>query len=320
MKIKYAVLALIAGLCVNAPGIAQTYPSKPIRMLVAFPAGGSADIVARQVTEEVTKATGMNFVIENRTGAGGNIAFEAITKADPDGYTLLFSTPGLAINPSLYSKASFKSSDVTPVSLVGEAPLLLMVRPALPAKTVQELIAASKAAPDAIRFGSAGSGSSSHLAGEVFRSRSGMQYLHVPYRGGGPVFVDIVGNRVDMTFLPIAESLPYVVDNRLRAIGQTGTKRASIAPNIPTLAELGVKGYAVSTWYMLVGPPKLPKNVVDTLYKNFSAALNNPELRKKLDARGVTILNEDPAKTAAFLKAESENWAKIIKSANIKVD
>jgi tripartite-type tricarboxylate transporter receptor subunit TctC len=320
MKIKYALLAIAAGLCVNAPSMAQNYPSKPIRVLVAFPAGGSADIVARQVTEEVTKSTGMNFVIENRTGAGGNIAFEALTKAEPDGYTLLFSTPGLAINPSLYAKATFKSSDTTPISLVGEAPLLLMVRPTLAAKTVQELVAASKAAPDAIRFGSAGSGSSSHLAGEVFRNLSGMQYLHVPYRGGGPVFVDIVGNRVDMTFLPIAESLPYVVDNRLRAIGQTGTKRASIAPNIPTLAELGVKGYSVSTWYMLVGPPKLPKNIVDTLYKNFSTALNNPELRKKMDDRGVTILNEDPAKTAAFLKAESESWANIIKSANIKVD
>jgi len=320
MKIKNVLLAVVAGLCVQAPVLAQTYPSKPIRMLVAFPAGGSADIVARQVVEEVTKSTGMNFIIENRTGAGGNIAFEAITKADPDGYTLLFSTPGLAINPSLYSKVNYKANDVTAISLVGEAPLLLMVRPALPAKTVQELVAASKAAPDAIRFGSAGSGSSSHLAGEVFRNLSGMQYLHVPYRGGGPVFVDIVGNRVDMTFLPIAESLPYVVDNRLRAIGQTGTKRASIAPNIPTLAELGVKGYAVSTWYMLVGPPKLPKNVVDTLYKNFSAALNQPELRKKLDDRGVTILNEDPAKTTAFLKAETESWAKIIQSANIKVD
>ena len=320
MKIKYAVLALAAGLCVNAPSMAQNYPSKPIRVLVAFPAGGSADIVARQVTEEVSKSTGMNFVIENRTGAGGNIAFESLTKAEPDGYTLLFSTPGLAINPSLYTKASFKSSDTTPISLVGDAPLLLMVRPKLAAKTVQELIAASKAAPDAIRFGSAGSGSSSHLAGEVFRNLSGMQYLHVPYRGGGPVFVDIVGNRVDMTFLPIAESLPYVVDNRLRAIGQTGTKRASIAPNIPTLAELGVQGYAVSTWYMLVGPPKLPKNIVDTLYKNFSAALNQPSLRKKMDDRGVTILNENPAKTAAFLKAESASWANIIKSANIKVD
>ncbi|MDO9023270.1 tripartite tricarboxylate transporter substrate-binding protein [Zwartia sp.] len=320
MKIKNVLLAVVAGLCVQAPVLAQTYPSKPIRMLVAFPAGGSADIVARQVVEEVTKSTGMNFIIENRTGAGGNIAFEAITKADPDGYTLLFSTPGLAINPSLYSKVNYKANDVTAISLVGEAPLLLMVRPALPAKTVQELVAASKAAPDAIRFGSAGSGSSSHLAGEVFRNLSGMQYLHVPYRGGGPVFVDIVGNRVDMTFLPIAESLPYVVDNRLRAIGQTGTKRASIAPNIPTLAELGVKGYAVSTWYMLVGPPKLPKNVIDTLYKNFSAALNQPELRKKLDDRGVTILNEDPAKTTAFLKAETESWAKIIQSANIKVD
>ena len=320
MKIKYALLALIAGLCVNAPSMAQSYPNKPIRILVAFPAGGSADIVARQVVEQITKSTGINFVVENRTGAGGNIAFEAITRADPDGYTLLFSTPGLAINPSLYTKVNFKSSDVTPVTLVGEAPLLLMVRPSLPAKTVKELVAASKAAPDAIRFGSAGNGSSSHLAGEVFRNMSGMQYLHIPYRGGGAVFVDIVGNRVDMTTMPIAESLPFVADNRLRAIGQTGSKRASIAPDIPTLDELGVKGYSVSTWYMLVGPPKLPKNIVDTLYKNFSNALNQADLRKKLEDRGVTILNENPAQTAAFLKAESESWAKVIKAANIKVD
>lgn len=320
MKIKKYLLATLAGICVGATAMAQSYPTKPIRILVAFPAGGSADIVARQVVEQVTKSSGINFVVENRTGAGGNIAFEAITKADPDGYTLLFSTPGIAINPSLYSKVNFKTSDVTPVTLVGEAPLLLMVRPTLAAKTVQELIAESKKAPDAIRFGSAGNGSSSHLAGEVFRSMTGMQYLHIPYRGGGPVFVDIVGNRVDMTTLPIAESLPYVNDKRLRAIGQTGTKRASIAPDIPTLAELGVKGYAVSTWYMLIGPPKLPKNVVDTLYKNFSAALKNPELRKKLEGRGVTILNEGPAKTAEFLKAESESWARIIKAANIKVD
>lgn len=320
MKIKKYLLATLAGICVGATAMAQSYPTKPIRILVAFPAGGSADIVARQVVEQVTKSTGINFVVENRTGAGGNIAFEAITKADPDGYTLLFSTPGIAINPSLYSKVNFKTSDVTPVTLVGEAPLLLMVRPTLAAKTVQELIAESKKAPDAIRFGSAGNGSSSHLAGEVFRNLTGMQYLHIPYRGGGPVFVDIVGNRVDMTTLPIAESLPYVNDKRLRAIGQTGTKRASIAPDIPTLAELGVKGYAVSTWYMLIGPPKLPKNIVDTLYKNFSAALKNPDLRKKLEDRGVTILNEGPAKTAEFLKAESESWARIIKAANIKVD
>ena len=186
---KRIATTLIAGL-LSLPLIAPAsaaYPDRPIRMLVGFPAGGSADIVARMVTEVVNKQTGYEFVIENRTGAGGNLAFEGTAKATPDGYTLLFSTPGVAINPSLYRKVDFATSDFTPVTLVGEAPLMIMVRNELPVKSIQELVTASKKAPDAIRFASSGNGSSSHLAAEVFRTMSGAQYLHVPYRGGAAI-------------------------------------------------------------------------------------------------------------------------------------
>ena len=299
---------------------AQDYPSRPIRVVVAFPAGGSADIVARMVTDAVSKKSGYNFVVENRTGAGGNIAFDSVAAATPDGYTLLFSTPGIAINPSLYRKVNFSQKDFTPITLVGESPLVVMVRPSLPSKTLSELVQASKVKPDAIRFASSGNGSSSHLAADVLRTMSGMQYLHVPYRGGAAAMTDLMGGRVDMTVLPIAESMPYVQDKRLRALGQTGSKRSSIAPDIPTIAEAGIKDYAVTTWYMLLGPANLPKPIVDSLYKQFNQTIKSPEVRKSLEARGVDVMDADPATTIKFLNDQSKSWAKAIQASGTKID
>lgn len=313
---------LLAGL-LSLPLMATTYaayPEKPIRMLVGFPAGGSADIVARMVTEAVNKQSGFEFVIENRTGAGGNLAFEGTAKATPDGYTLLFSTPGVAINPSLYRKVDFATADFTPVTLVGEAPLMIMVRNELPVKSIQELITASKKAPDAIRFASSGNGSSSHLAAEVFRTMSGAQYLHVPYRGGGPAITDLIGNRVDMTVLPIAESMPYIKDGKLRGLGQTGSSRSAIAPDIPTVAEAGVKDYAVATWYMVLGPKGLPDDIVDTLHKAFSKAVASDDLKKRLEERGVNVINANPTETAAFLQEQAKNWAEAIAASGTKLE
>ena len=299
---------------------AQDYPSRPIRVVVAFPAGGSADIVARMVTDAVSKKSGYNFVVENRTGAGGNIAFDSVPAATPDGYTLLFSTPGIAINPSLYRKVNFSQKDFTPITLVGESPLVVMVRPSLPSKTLSELVQASKVKPDAIRFASSGNGSSSHLAADVLRTMSGMQYLHVPYRGGAAAMTDLMGGRVDMTVLPIAESMPYVQDKRLRALGQTGSKRSSIAPDIPTIAEAGIKDYAVTIWYMLLGAANLPKPIVDSLYKQFNQTIKSPEVRKSLEARGVDVMDADPATTIKFLNDQSKSWAKAIQASGTKID
>lgn len=321
---RSAAAALLAAAvlgCAAAPAArADTWPSRPIRVIVAFPAGGSADIVARMVTQKVGELSGYSFVVENRPGAGGNLAFDTVATAAPDGYTVLFSTPGIAINPSLYSKVVYKLSDFKPIELVGEAPLVLMVRNDLPIKSVDDLVKASKVKPDAIRFASSGNGSSSHLATEVLRSMSGMQYLHVPYKGGGAIMTDLLGNRVDITMLPISESLPYIRDNRVRALGQTGSTRSPMAPEIPTIAEEGVKGYSVTTWYMLLGPAKLPPQIVSTLAAKFDEALKTPDLQKRLANAGVSIINDGPGKTAAFLQAESEKWAKAIKASGTHID
>ncbi|SHH38167.1 Bug family tripartite tricarboxylate transporter substrate binding protein [Pollutimonas bauzanensis] len=302
------------------PAMASQYPDKPVRVLVGFPAGGSADIVARMVTGAVAKTSKFEFVVENRSGAGGNIAFDGAANAAPDGYTLLFSTPGVAINPSLYRKVSFTQSDFTPITLVGEAPLMLMVRPSLGIKTLAGLIKESRKDPEAIRFASSGSGSSSHLAAEVLRSMSGMQYLHVPYRGGGAAMTDLIGDRVDMTVLPIAESMPYVNDKKLLALGQTGSRRSAIAPDVPTIAQAGVDGYSVTTWYMLLGPKNLPEPIVNALYEAFSQVVGSEDLKKSLEARGVDVINADPQETAEFLKQQSESWAKAIEASGTKLD
>jgi tripartite-type tricarboxylate transporter receptor subunit TctC len=318
------IRSLLAGallVCAMAPAAqADTYPSRPIRTLVAFPAGGSADIVARLVTQKVSELSGFNFVVENRPGAGGNLAFDATASAPADGYTLLFSTPGIAINPSLYRKVEYKLEDFKPIALVGEAPLVLMVRPDLPIHSISELVAASKQKPDAIRFASSGNGSSSHLATEVLKSMSGLQYLHVPYKGGGAAMADMLGKRVDITMLPISESLPYIRDNRLRALGQTGAKRSPIAPDIPTLAEEGVKGYSVTTWYMLLGPAKLPAPIVQTLAEKFSEALKSPDLQQKLRNAGVSIINDGPQQAQAFLDSQAASWAKAIAASGTHIE
>lgn len=313
--------ALCMATCVAFVAHAEdSYPNRAIRVLVAFPAGGSADIVGRLLTKKITEMTGDNFVVENRPGAGGNLAFAAAATAPPDGYTLIFSTPGIAINPHLYRKVEYKITDFKAIALIGEAPLALMVRPDLPINTVDELIKASAAAPDAIRFASSGNGSSSHLAADVLKSMTELQYLHVPYKGGAAAMVDMLGGRVDMTVLPISESLPYIRDGRLRALGQTGSKRSPIAPDIPTIEEGGVKGYSSTTWYMLLGPSKLPPAITAALAQKVDAALRSPDLQKQLEAAGVSLINTGPDKANEFLVSESARWAKAIERSGTRID
>jgi tripartite-type tricarboxylate transporter receptor subunit TctC len=313
-------VGLLTALALQSGARADDYPSRPIRVLVAFPAGGSADIVARLVTQKVGEMSGYNFVVENRPGAGGNLAFGTTAQAEPDGYTLLFSTPGIAINPSLYRSVEYKLSDFKAISLVGEAPLVLMVRPALKINTIAELVQASRKDPEAIRFASSGNGSSSHLATEVLRSMSELQYLHVPYKGGSAAMTDMIGNRVDITMLPISESLPYIRDHRLIALGQTGSTRSPMAPEIPTIAEGGVKGYSVTTWYMLLGPAKLPPAIVAKLAEKVDLALKSPDLQKRLANAGVGIIDQGPDQARSFLDAESVKWSKAIKASGTRIE
>ena len=315
-------IALAASLSMAAAGSAwaQAYPTKTVRMLVAFPAGGSADIVARVLAQRLTESFGQQVIVDNRPGAGGNLAFEALSRADADGYTILNSTPGIVINPSLYRKVNFKIEDFVAISQVGEAPLLIMAHPSVPANTIPELVKLAKAKPGSVRYASAGNGSSSHLATEVFRQMAGIDMLHVPYKGGGPAFQDLIGGQVELTALPIAESMPNVRAKRVKALGQTGLKRSSIAPEIPTLNEQGIKGYAVTTWYVVFGPAKMPRELVNRLHAELDKVLKQPETQAKLRDSGVDIVGSTPEQAAAFVKAEYEKWAKLIQASGAKID
>ena len=321
MKTSGWALIVAAHLVLGAgAAIAQSYPAKPVRMLVAFPAGGSADIVARVLAQKLSESIGQNIFVDNRPGAGGNIAFEALAKAEPDGYTILNSTPGIVINPSLYRKVGFRLDDFVAISLVGEAPLLIMAHPSLPANTIPELVRLAKAKPGAIRYASAGNGSSSHLASEVFRMMAGIDMLHVPYKGGGPALQDVIGGQVELTALPIAESMPLVRAKRVKAIGQTGSKRSSIAPDVPTLAESGIPGYAVTTWYVVFGPAKMPRELVLRLHGELDKVLKRADTQEKFKEVGVDIIGTSPEQAAAFVASESEKWAKLIQASGAKVD
>ncbi len=321
MHCWWRILLCAAGVAALHGGAqAQSYPAKPVRMLVAFPAGGSADIVARVLGQRLGESFGQNFIIDNRPGAGGNLAFEALAKAEPDGYTILNSTPGIVINPSLYRNVNFRIEDFVAVSLVGEAPLLIMAHPSLPANTIVELVKLAKAKPGAIRFASAGNGSSSHLATEVFRMMAGIDMVHVPYKGGGPAFQDVIGGQVEITALPVAESLPNVRAKRVKALGQTGSKRSAVAPDIPTLDEAGIKGYSVTTWYVVFGPAKMPRELVTRLYIEIDKVLKRPETQAKLKDVGVDIIGANPEQTAVFVRSEYEKWAKLIQASGAKVD
>lgn len=319
ISIKFALAATLL-MPAAGPVYAQAYPTKAVRMLVAFPAGGSADIVARVLAQRLSESFGQQVIVDNRPGAGGNLAFDALARADADGYTILNSTPGIVINPSLYRKVNFKIEDFVAISHVGEAPLLIMAHPSVPANTIPELVKLAKAKPGSVRYASAGNGSSSHLASEVFRQMAGIDMLHVPYKGGGPAFQDLIGGQVELTALPIAESMPNVRAKRVKALGQTGLKRSSIAPEIPTLNEQGIKGYAVTTWYVIFGPAKMPRELVNRLHGELDKVLKQPATQAKLKESGVDIVGSTPEQAAAFVTAEYEKWAKLIQKSGAKID
>ena len=316
--IGWIAAVAVAASCAYAQ--AQSYPAKPVRMLVAFPTGGSADIVARLVAQKLSEQIGQNVIVENRPGAGGNLAFDALAKAEGDGYTIINSTPGIVINPHLYRKVTFRIEDFVAIAQVGEAPLLVMAHPSLPANSIQDLVKLAKAKPGMIKYASAGNGSSSHLASEVMRMMAGIDLVHVPYKGGGPAFVDLMSGQVELTTLPIAESLSNVKAKRVKALGQTGATRSHMAPDVPTLNESGLKGYNVSTWYVVFAPAKTPRETVNRLHAEIDKALKTADLQDRLKGVGVTIINSNPEQAAAFVRNEYDKWAKVIQQSGAKLD
>ncbi len=301
---------------------AQTFPSKPVRIVVGFAPGGAADISSRMVARALTDKIGQQVIVENRTGAAGLIANELVAKAPPDGYTLLAANASLSSFPAMYPKSGFDPRrDLAPVAIICITQNAIVVHPSVPAKTVRELIAIGKANPGKLNFSSSGAGGSTHLSAELFKSMAGVDFVHIPYKGQSLAISATVAGEVDLTFNAIGPLLPFVTAGRLRMIATTGTKRSAILPTIPTIAESGVPGYESGSWYGFAAPPKTPPDVVTKLGEAIVALLNSPEFVEQIK----TSLGADPVSMTSqamgqYLAADTEKWTKIITKLGLKGD
>ena len=317
---SFAPFAVVLCLLGAATADAQQYPNRPIRLIVGYPPGGPADITARLVAPYLTEALGQQIVIDNRAGAGGTVAATLTARAEPDGYTISIVANGeMAISPNLRKLPYDPLKDFETVSRIGANQLALVVHPAVQAKSVAELVALAQAKPGTVNFASAGTGSTAHLAGELFKSLAGIDIVHVPYKGAGPALIDLIGGQVHMLITGYPGALPHVKAGRLRALGATGPRRMIAAPDLPTISET-VKGYDVTSSYGFILPLRTPKAIVARLHRETAAIVKKPEVREKLIALGFDPEGNTPAEFAAQIKSELAKWAKVIKIANVKVE
>jgi len=299
---------------------AQSYPSRPVHLLVGFAAGGPNDIIARLIGQWLSERLGQPVIVENRPGAASNIAAEALVKAPPDGYTLLLLGSTNAINATLYEKLSFNlSRDIAPVASIIRQPNVMLVNPSVPAKAVPEFIAYAKANPGKINMASSGNGSASHVCGELFKTMAGVNMVHVPYRGGAPALTDLLAGQVQVYFVPIPASIEYIRTGRLRALAVTTATRSETLPETSTVDEF-VPGYEASGWFGVVAPGNTPAAVIEKLNKEINAGLADPKLKAKLTDLGGTVISGSPADFGKLIAEEIEKWAKVIKFAGIKPD
>jgi tripartite-type tricarboxylate transporter receptor subunit TctC len=309
--------------CASCTGYAQSYPARPIRMLIPFPAGSAADIIARAMESQLRERLGQSLVIDNRGGAAGNIAADLTAKSAPDGYTIMMATIGThAINYSLYSKLPFHPiRDFTPVALVGESPNALVTTPKMQANTVKELIALAKAKPGQLNYGSSGSGTTVHLSAELFSVMTGIKMVHVPYKGATEALTGLLGGQTDLMFASFSSAIPLIKAGRLKAFGMTGAQRSPSLPELPTIAEAAnLPGYAASAWFGIVGPASMPKAAVAALNKATLGALDSKEVKDRLFASGVEVRTSSPEEFAALIASEMEKWAKVVKASGARVD
>ena len=325
MNMKRRTLLQGAGLAALTATVplahAQGYPQRPVRIISPFPPGGSADSMARALSEELAKRTGQPFLVENKPGAGGGIGADAVAKSAPDGYTIVIGAAGaMAINTSLYRKLPYDPvADFAPISLIGHSPVLIVAHPQNTASTVRELIAAAKAAPGKLSFASNGNGTAHHLTGELFMQTAAIDMVHVPYNGSAPAFQDVVGGRVPYGFLDLTLALPLMASGRLKGIATTGLRRSAAVPNIPTVAESGLPGFDAVGWFGFFAPANTPPDVIATLNGHVRAVLNEPAFKAKALALAVDPQATTPQELAAYQKSEMVKWARVIKAANVTV-
>ena len=312
--------ALIAAACSLAAG-AQSYPTKPVRIVVPFPAGGGVDLTARIVGQKLTDYLGQQVVIDNRAGAAGTIGAEHVAKSAPDGYTLLVAGPGsVAVAPLLFPKLGYNPlKDLAPITMLVTMPYIIVAHPAVPAKNAAELIALAKANPGKLNMASGGAGTGQHLAGEFFNVLAGIKMIHIPYKGTAPAIADIMGGHADLTFSD-PSVLPQLQAGRLKVLGVSGTKRYPPLPNVPTVNESGLPGFDALNWYPLMAPAGLPRDLVMRLNAEAIKALNAPDVNDKLMTQGLIPTPMSPEQLAQFIREDYERWAKVIRVANVKLD
>lgn len=321
----YAAPCFAAALMLAMPAgtvLAQAYPAKPVRMVVPFPAGGATDIVGRLIAQKLSEAWGQQVIVDNRGGAGGTLGSDIAAKSAPDGHTILVATSSThAIAPSLYARLPYDPvRDFAPVTLLASATILLAVHPSVPAKNVRELIALGKKQPQALSFASSGNGGISHLVGEHFKSVSGIQMLHVPYKGDTPALVDLVSGQVSLMFGTAVSFLPYVKSGKLNALAITNPKRSPIVPAVPTVAESGLPGFEALQWFGIFAPAGTSKEIVARLNGEIVKILRMPDVRDRLGGLGADVVGNTPEQFAAFQKADAAKWAKVVKESGAKIE
>jgi len=319
-KLILVVVLLIFVVSVSAAE--NTYPSRPVRLIAPFSAGGGVDIVARLVAQRLSEKWGQQVVVDNRTGATGIIGTDLAAHATPDGYTLLMGNAAThAVNVSLFKKLPYDAiRDFVPITLVGRVPEMLVVHPALPASSVQELIALAKSKPGELTFGSAGSGSPPHLAGELFQSLAKIRLVHIPYKGSAPALTDLIAGQINMYFSNILSAVPYVKGGRLRGLGVTSAKRSVVAPDIPAIAEAGLPGYEDYNWYGVLAPKGTPKAIVDKLHTDIVHVVKSTDVEDRLTKDGAEVIANTPAEFAKFIREEIQKYAQIIKQSGLRTE
>jgi tripartite-type tricarboxylate transporter receptor subunit TctC len=314
-------LILVAAFLAPAAGSAQSYPNRPVRIVVPFPAGGPADGLGRVLADQLNKTWGQPVIIENRGGAGGNLGAEMVARSAPDGYTLLLNASSHVINASLYDKLPYDPiKDFTPVSEVASYMLVLVVHPSVPATTVKEFVAFAKTKPDGLTVANAGLGTPTHLAAVLFAQAAGVDLIHVPYRGAAPASSDLIAGQVPAMFNNPVNAVPQVRSNNLRALAATGSKRLSLLPDVPTIAESGYPGFETRTWYGLFGPAGMPADIVRKLHADLEKALQIPDVANNLIAQGWDITASPPERFSVVLQAEFDRWSAVVKRASIKAN
>jgi tripartite-type tricarboxylate transporter receptor subunit TctC len=308
-------------LCAATPfALAQSYPSKPVRLVVPLAPGGGGDIVARLIAQKISEPLGQTVIVDNRPGGSTIIGTEVVARSAPDGYTLVMATSSHGINPSLYKLPFDPVKDFSGVAFVATSPMMLTVHPAVPAKTVKDLVAIAKASPGKLNYASSGTASIVHLAGELFNLSAGVKTVHIPYKGTGPALNDLLGGQIDMMFASPVPTIPHVKAGRLRAIAMASTQRSPAMPELPTVAEGGFPGFEAATYFIVLGPANLPAAIVNRLHAEIVKAAQLADVKERLSSQGASVVGGSPQQAMAHIESEIARWSKVVKAAGIKAD